>query len=177
VKGKILTPLAAISFLLCIGVVVMWQRSFRWCDKLVTARERGDHLICTSEFGLLVIEIEASQKGVVQRGWSRFDTQLPRRFGHRDSLLGFAAYRGWSRHYLPLPPAPLWGVSIPYWFIFIASAAIPCMWVARQRRRWRIAARLRDGLCQRCGYDLRASAKRCPECGLENHLPKNLLIE
>jgi tRNA(Ile2) C34 agmatinyltransferase TiaS len=35
----------------------------------------------------------------------------------------------------------------------------------RRRRRDVIAARLRAGLCPRCGYDLRVNNGRCPECG------------
>lgn len=33
------------------------------------------------------------------------------------------------------------------------------------RRVLRRRQRLRDGLCLKCGYDLRASKERCPECG------------
>ena len=54
-------------------------------------------------------------------------------------------------------------VSIPLWFATLAFAAYPALALIRGPfRRYR---RRKRGLCATCGYDLRGSPERCPECG------------
>ncbi len=52
--------------------------------------------------------------------------------------------------------------SLPHYAIAMVAAFLPAMWVLRQFRSRR---RRLGGLCSVCGYDLRASPERCPECG------------
>jgi hypothetical protein len=51
--------------------------------------------------------------------------------------------------------------SMPYWPL-VVTALVPLWWC---RLRWREERRGRKGLCVACGYDLRATRERCPECG------------
>jgi hypothetical protein len=53
-------------------------------------------------------------------------------------------------------------LSAPYWFIVLLVGALPAwrFWRCRRSRR-----QARAGFCSNCGYDLRASPDRCPECG------------
>ena len=62
----------------------------------------------------------------------------------------------WLRHGL---------LAFPYWFAVLVFAALPAWWLSAWHRRRRRAARRAAGQCVACGYDLRASPDRCPECG------------
>ncbi len=53
-------------------------------------------------------------------------------------------------------------VSIPIWFLLLLFVPLPARATFRMvRARRRHCA----GLCRACGYDLRATPDRCPECG------------
>src|SRR5262249_46089240 len=55
-------------------------------------------------------------------------------------------------------------ITVPHWFVILLSLSFPAILV---RRYWRKRYRLRHGLCTQCGYDLRKSNGKCPECGTE----------
>ena len=62
-------------------------------------------------------------------------------------------HRGWYGFILILP---FWMPAI------ISMSALLCVYLPIHRRR----KRKKLGLCLKCGYDLRGSKERCPECGV-----------
>ncbi|HEV8604796.1 MAG TPA: hypothetical protein VGQ99_05490 [Tepidisphaeraceae bacterium] len=59
-------------------------------------------------------------------------------------------------------------LMIPYWYLATPLAIASAWWAITLRRR-----RIRNipGHCAECGYDLRASDGKCPECGVTTSTP------
>ena len=84
--------------------------------------------------------------------------------------IGFAGFRlsTTELHYL----TEIWlrtKVNLPLWMPFIVFATYPA--IAFIRGPLRRHRRRKRGLCLTCGYDLRGSPDRCPECGARIESP------
>jgi hypothetical protein len=81
-----------------------------------------------------------------------------------------AVLSGWQHFGVAYRSGRLWGrhrswLVVSFWvpalaFVLAASLSIGASLALSRRRRW-----MARGKCRRCGYDLRATPARCPECG------------
>jgi hypothetical protein len=89
------------------------------------------------------------------RNWPNRVSKLPR--GMLNPRLGFS----WYREEQLRPKDPLrWSFVFPHWLAVGVFALAPAVLVVKMIRR-----RQRSGTCAVCGYDMRATPERCPECG------------
>jgi hypothetical protein len=81
-------------------------------------------------------------------------------------FLGFGFHSHHNSYYAPELRRTQFGTlrifTFPHWFLALLLAVLPALRLRAARRSRRSA---RAGLCPTCGYDLRATPDRCPECG------------
>jgi hypothetical protein len=165
VKRRVFNVLAAVSMVLCVATIVLWSRSYRPLNQFRDniRCDFGDKILfACSANGECCLVLIRSPDHVLNLTSSR-DLRFP--FPETPlRIMGFLWENHWSRE-------TRWSVSddqyialvVPTWtlvmiLVFPPALAAPSLLRARGRRR--------NGLCPTCGYDLRATPERCPECGL-----------
>lgn len=165
------TFVSALSLLLCLATASVWARSY-FASDLVECQEPGDapfdvrdvwcakgRLCFARDTRAVRDNVEDSAAAVAEhRAWSyeRRPAETYQPFTSSNSIwnrLGFWHEEG-DAH------GESW--AAPFWPFAAGFGALPGLRLGR----W-IAAGGRRGMgrCRSCGYDLRATPDRCPECG------------
>ena len=178
-KRRLLNLLTTLSLLLCVAAVALWMRSRGRAPDYVAWRGNAT-LLVESRAGRLWLEQWRGATPVPagpargDPGWTLLGTVNPA--SGRPIIVGYtappaSAVNGFgfaSIRMTPVPQSPPAGVmhavAVPWWVVVACSAAPPAVWLARHLRQ---RGRRGSGLCPRCGYDLRGTPDRCPECGTQ----------
>ena len=182
---RLFTALSAISLAMCVVVAVLRARS-RPVDELVWMSYKrwtgADDLklyfiVGSSYAGTLRVRVDRTHFApryfqVVTADWAKLMRQKHHPpgldFGGADRFRtaaemspGFHAAH-YTTNLNPGHRGDEWVVAAPAWAVMTLLLVLPALWM----NRWRGSRRVkRMGLCPSCGYDLRASSDRCPECG------------
>jgi hypothetical protein len=166
---------ALLSLLTFVSVVILWPSVGPGYDGVCRGEERsaegiartdwllmGPHALCWSTSVIKLIRRDRPDS-VRWKEYHSSDHKLTTFWTVRRTEGGFEGL-GFRYESYPSSGHQLLSrlIELPYWLILAASTVAPCLDVRRSLRAWK---RRSQGLCLRCGYDLRASTERCPECG------------
>ena len=169
---------AAISLLLLMGTLVLWVRSYWRADVGALFLRDGRTQAAGSYRGKVHFFFSDLQLGP-ERAWTvdatagthdDFTDIRDRLLDTPDldrGTLGFRLVKGAPT--VLWVPGTYWVLILPHWFLALLFAVLPITWL---RHRLRLRRRAKHRLCRHCGYDLRFSTDRCPECGepIDQHL-------
>jgi hypothetical protein len=184
--------LAALSLLLSLGLAGMWVRSYwqnekacRWwysrpTDEtkqisIASGRGKVEVTLLRTRYppGVMIVEEGAEQTKLTVPG---FSCSYPNGWWKFNYPVAPPPRQHWWEHlgiFVRLDRGLRWGMSpgigshtylgAPYWLLFGLTVAAPAL---RGLRWWKRRRRFQEGRCGNCGYDLRETPDRCPECGV-----------
>ena len=179
-RRRLLNLLTVMSLLLCVAVAVLWVRSYGNEDQLMldvpyaTGLYRGVAWNGDGRAGLSLDHFSwTTPTPVGHVEWRRFERRteplnswvLARRpNGDGVQVAGMDFY---FRRIKSVPPeaeasTTYGGFLVPHAYLVALCLAFPTMKATAYLRRRR---RRKRNFCGSCGYDLRATPDRCPECG------------
>jgi hypothetical protein len=169
---------AALSLLLCIGSAIAWARSYNvlyaWSRQQEHRDYTGDLEIWLDQGRLVILIgiVPQADRGQAykppQAHWRLYREPYWFAFRRNNTSAQFG-WRFWnydhSRRQAPpgFGPAGYWSAGINLALVAGVFAILPA--IVRIRFLRKKYFQRRPGICRKCGYDLRATPDRCPECG------------
>ena len=173
---RLFTFASAVSLLLCGATVVLWVRSYRVGDEIAWTRA-----LAPGSNGLNLVGFGSAAGHVaIYRRWGEEGAspgfqweRLPMPTGelYPMSAYSYADDReplhesDWSKfgirhHFSGTHNHGCDGTMLPWAYVAVPTLVLPLLLLS-----WAVRPRIKSGHCRRCGYDLRATIDRCPECG------------
>ena len=160
-----------LSLLLLAAVVVLWVRSGTVIDGYYWDGGRGTHDLRAVRSALGEVQYANERTGYpsvlvpFHRGFaSERGNPLSLRYAGSAYPTAGRASR-WGPVRVHRVNTYWFAVTVEDWALLVLAGLIPAVRVARFGRKLHRRTRLPAGSCPGCGYDLRATPDRCPECG------------
>jgi hypothetical protein len=179
---RLFTTVSALSLLMLVAIAALWVRCYWIRDTFEWLRQRNHN------YTLVHWEISFARPGVisVEQWWQTFNSatglgenyqrlaglrvhegnadqlsvvDIPPRSVRSCQLLGFCCDQTLDGSFFGTTGSGEVFLSVPYWLLLVTTGVLPSIWI---RKRFH---RNKCGRCRTCGYDLRATRDRCPECG------------
>jgi hypothetical protein len=188
-KRRLFTLCSALSLSLCATACALWVRSYWAEDEIRWVRITRGPAAAAAEDAMDYYTVASGAGGFAFAGWRGVDSpqwryELVREEGLTRLSYGSPTYAGmrtqppgdglparlgfdWSYATGPNSRSSRqsWSLVSPWWVPCAASAVLPAFRLVQHARARRRDRRIRGNLCADCGYDLRSSPGRCPECG------------
>jgi hypothetical protein len=176
--------LAGMSMLLFLATAGMWVRSFRSksdinfvaADRIWNLKVRRDLFWVTTAQGWKAGDLHSgdrvqffSRKTDAVSGWNTNFISFNYGSGVSGTTVSGTTF-SFQR------PGRRICVGCNLWLLAVLTLAVPLAWGAA----WRLSSirrrKIRSRLCLVCGYDLRSTPDRCPECGTSPSKPTRRVV-
>jgi hypothetical protein len=167
VKRRVFNVLAAVSLVLCVATAALWVRSVWTSDQFYLWHGKPNSPDDSAGFeithfrGRTLVRHFRRMGGMNEQRWQfRRPTGVEKDVNESfwTSRPGFKLF---GLRYGVMTGGEI-NLLVPDGYVLLLTLLLPALWFGKttSERNGR-----RNGACRKCGYDLRATPERCPECG------------
>jgi hypothetical protein len=169
----LLNAATAVSFVLLVGGLILWGRGRFVADDVRWVGDgfQYEFVNCVGAF-----DVSWEWDPLRRPPANPFETRPPRGFSHetgeptildydrRATSWGWLGVTGFAAEHPRVGMTTAY-LILPSWLVAALCAPLPLLWLRRCLRHRGSSPRAFQSRCSSCGYDLRGTPGRCPECG------------